>query len=123
MEPSVTPLINCWRKYSMRPCRLVPISPESVGRTKASRRRGAATTQEGRAEALTGLPKPMAARNLPQMTLCVPSQNGRSSVLLQPHRLKVPELSATKRCGCKVVALCEPSQKGCRAERPQVHQK
>ena len=42
---------------------------------------------------------------------------------LQPHKLKVPELSATKRCGCKVVVLCEPSQKGCLAERPQVHQK
>src|SRR5215813_5262253 len=121
MEPSVTPLINCWRKYSMRPCRLVPIS--RTGRTKASRRRGAATTQEGRAEGLTGLPKPMAARNLAQMTLCVPSQNGRSSVLLQPHRLKVPELSATKRCGCKVVVLWEPSQNGCLAERPQAHQK
>src|SRR5262245_55043559 len=33
MEPSVTPLISCWRKYSMRPCRLVPIPPR-VGCTR-----------------------------------------------------------------------------------------
>jgi hypothetical protein len=52
-----------------------------------------------------------------------PSQKGRSSVVLQPHKLKVPELSATKRCGCRVVTLWEPSQKGCLADRPQVHQK
>ena len=58
-----------------------------------------------------------------QSMLWVPSQNGLSSVPLHPHRLKVPELSATKRWGWKLVVLWEPSQKGCLAERPQVHQK
>jgi len=50
--------------------------------------------------------------------LWVPSQNGLSSVLLHPQRLKVPELSATNRSGWKLVVLWEPSQNGCLAERP-----
>src|SRR6185503_1237792 len=40
MEPSVTPLINCWRKYSMR---RAASSPESVG--QASRDNPGATTK------------------------------------------------------------------------------
>ena len=54
-------------------------------------------------------------------TLCEPSQNGLSSVVLQPHRLKVPELSAVNRTGSRPVPLWEPSQNGCRLLRPQAH--
>jgi hypothetical protein len=53
------------------------------------------------------------------MTLWDPSQNGSSSVDLQPHKLKVPDAGAVNFSGSIPVSLCAPSQKGWRFERPQ----
>src|SRR5262245_8020296 len=73
---------------------------------------------------LSGKPAPEHNRSTQtwdQSRLCEPSQNGLSSLVLQPHRLNVPVLGATKRTGSKPVPRCEPSQRGCFLERPQAH--
>ena len=41
--------------------------------------------------------------------LWLPSQNGRSPVVLQPHRYAVPSCSALKTTGESEVWVCEPS--------------
>ena len=54
---------------------------------------------------------------------CVPSQYGPSLVCLQPHRYTVSSFSATNTIGFKSsVCLWVPSQNGCLALKPQLHQ-
>jgi hypothetical protein len=55
--------------------------------------------------------------------LCVPSQKGGVIDRLQPHKYTVPDRSAVKTDGLLSVPAWAPSQKGCRSERPQEHQK
>ena len=51
---------------------------------------------------------------------CVPSQWGALPVCLQRQSQALPDSRAVKACGSRPVPACEPSQKGCEAERPQV---
>jgi hypothetical protein len=55
--------------------------------------------------------------------LCVPSQKGGFNDRLQPQKYTVSVRSAVKTNGLLSVAAWAPSQKGCRSERPQEHQK
>jgi hypothetical protein len=55
------------------------------------------------------------------MLLCVPSQNGLFALDLHPHRQTCLVSVALNFCGAKPTALCEPSQKGWLALRPQAH--
>jgi hypothetical protein len=55
--------------------------------------------------------------------LWLPSQNGGLAVCLQPQKMTSSSRSALKATGVKPVPACEPSQKGCCFDRPQLHQK
>jgi hypothetical protein len=55
--------------------------------------------------------------------LCFPSQSGARPVALQPQNHVTPSFSAVYFSGAKAPPLWLPSQKGCFAELPQVHQK
>ena len=64
----------------------------------------------------------MAAAGLGYRFLWVPSHIGALAVILQAQKKTCFASSAVNACGVKSVSLCEPSQKGCLALRPQVHQ-
>ena len=51
-----------------------------------------------------------------------PSQNGLSFVFLQLHKKTSLLSMASNLTGVLPVSLCEPSQKGCLLEKPQLHQ-
>jgi len=55
--------------------------------------------------------------------LWVPSHSGAFPVALQPQKYSAPSFSALWATGVKPVSLCEPSQNGYFADRPQAHQK
>jgi len=52
-----------------------------------------------------------------------PSQNGAFALALQPQKYTFLLASAVNFWGAMPLSLWDPSQKGCLAERPQVHQK
>jgi hypothetical protein len=58
-----------------------------------------------------------------QSLLCEPSQSGPLSVALHPQKKTVLSASASYFIGENPLSLCEPSQKGCLEDWPQVHQK
>ena len=53
--------------------------------------------------------------------LWVPSQNGAFLLCLQPHSRLVSVCVMVNLFGLNSVVLCEPSQKGCFADLPQLH--
>jgi hypothetical protein len=57
----------------------------------------------------------------PASRLWVPSQNAPVPECLQPHQATVLASVNSVFNGDKPVPLCEPSQKGCCADRPHLH--
>jgi hypothetical protein len=55
------------------------------------------------------------------MFLCEPSQNALLELDLQPHSQACLVSVALNFSGAKPTVLCDPSQKGCFALRPQAH--
>jgi len=52
--------------------------------------------------------------------LCEPSQNGAFADCLHWQSQAGPVFSAVNFCGANPFPLCDPSQKGCDADSPQV---
>ena len=74
-----------------------------------------------RARQLSSYPDPEFGQEGSGSFLCVPSQNGRPLVCLQPQSQSFCASEMVKREGVNYEPLCEPSQNGWRLERPQAH--